>query len=377
MRTDDFPRCSWTSGRTGRAAGLLLVGLLAASGSTRANEEAAQSLSSPCLDSVAAIYNRVAPTVVSIAAMSSNPYDTENGLDWGLGSGVVIDPPGLILTNSHVVFGSQVITVTLDDGSILPGRLVGADPLFDIALVRIAPPAGVSLRAATFGDSDRVVAGEEAFAIGNPFGLQQTLTWGIVSAVDQLISGVPLPLTEPMIQTDAPIRSGSSGGALVNRCGEVIGITTTIPPEAQEIGIAVPINLVKGILPSLMENGRIARPWFGVQGQLVSRTLKDLVRIPLVDGFLVENVEAGSPAESLGILGGNLEVVIDGQPVLLGGDIVTHIDGAPVDDIEKLGRALRSFKVGSTIHVTLFRRGQVVEADCVLMERPLLPWAAK
>jgi S1-C subfamily serine protease len=176
-----------------------------------------------------------------------------------------------------------------------------------------------------------------------------------------------------MIQTDASINPGNSGGPLVNRCGEVVGITTSILPDAQNIGFAVPIDLVKSVTPSLIENGRIVRPWFGVQGELVSAALKDLLRVPLVDGFLVEGVEPGSPADRLGILGGTLEVVIDGQPYLLGGDIVTRIDGVPVKDFDGLTGALRAFKVGGKIRVTLFRNGAVRELACVLTERIPLP----
>jgi serine protease Do len=355
------------------AAALLVARVLVATDAVRADEKPEQPPKPLCDQSAPAIYGQISPTVVSIAAMSTNSYDVENRFDRVVGSGVIVDSSGLILTNSHVVFGRQAINVTLDDGTTLPGQLVGADPLFDVALVRVALPVLASLTAARLGDSDRVVAGEDVFAIGNPFGLEKTLSRGIVSAVNRLLPGVPLSLTEPMIQTDAPINPGSSGGPLIDRCGEVIGITTSILSEAQNIGFAISINLIKGVMPSLLDSGRVVRPWLGVQGELVSQQLKEILRVPLVDGFLVEGVEPGSPAERIGILGGRLEVVIDGQPVLLGGDIVTRIDGAPVDDFEQLSRALRSFTVGESIHMTLFRDMHAVEADCVLTERPLLP----
>jgi S1-C subfamily serine protease len=352
---------------------LLLAGALVAATVANADETPGPPPSPPCEEPVPAIYGRIAPTVVSIAAMSTNSYDVENRFDRVVGSGVIVDPSGLILTNSHVVFGRQAISVTLDDGTTLPGLLVGADPLFDVALVRVAVPGAVSLTAAPLGDSDLAVTGEDVFAIGNPFGLEQTLTRGIVSAVNRLLPGVPLSLTEPMIQTDAPINPGSSGGPLVNRCGQVIGMTTSILSEARNIGFAVPINLIKTVMPSLIENGRIVRPWLGLQGELVGQPLKELLRVPLVDGFLVEGVEPGSPADKAGILGGRLDIVIDGEPILLGGDIVTRIDGGAVDEVEKLSRALRSFTVGKTVHMTVFRDKHLIEVDCVLTERPLLP----
>jgi S1-C subfamily serine protease len=350
---------------------LLLFGALVAATVANADETPGPTPAPACEEAVPAIYARIAPTVVSIAAMSTNSYDVENRFDRVVGSGVIVDPTGLILTNSHVVFGRQAISVTLDDGTTLPGQLVGADPLFDVALVRVA--GAVSLTAAPLGDSDLAVTGEDVFAIGNPFGLEQTLTRGIVSAVNRLLPGVPLSLTEPMIQTDAPINPGSSGGPLVNRCGQVIGMTTSILSEARNIGFAVPINLIKTAMPSLIERGRIVRPWLGLQGELVGQPLKELLRVPLVDGFLVEGVEPGSPAERAGILGGTLDVVIQGEPILLGGDIVTRIDGGAVDEVEKLSRALRSFTVGKTVHMTLFRDKHLVEVECVLTERPLLP----
>jgi S1-C subfamily serine protease len=353
----------------GRAAGVVRVGVFLAAHATNVYAAAPPT----CQDTLPAIYDRVSPAVVSIAAMSPESHDVENRFDRVVASGVVIDPSGLIVTNAHVVVGRQVIIVTLDDRSVLPAKLVGADPLFDIALIRITPPAGNPLQAAPLGDSDRIVVGEDVFAIGNPFGLEQTLSRGIVSALNRRLPGLSLSVSEPMIQTDASINPGNSGGPLVNRCGEVVGITTSILPDAQNIGFAVPIDLVKSVTPSLIENGRIVRPWFGVQGELVSAALKDLLRVPLVDGFLVEGVEPGSPADRLGILGGTLEVVIDGQPYLLGGDIVTRIDGVPVKDFDGLTGALRAFKVGGKIRVTLFRNGAVRELACVLTERIPLP----
>jgi serine protease Do len=286
---------------------------------------------------------------------------------------VIIDKAGLVLTNSHVVFARQVITVTLDDGTSLPAKLVGADPIFDVALIRIPAPKDAGLPTAKLGVSARVVVGEDVFAIGNPFGLDQTFTRGIVSAVNRLLPDVPFSLTEPLIQTDAPINPGSSGGPLVNRCGEVIGITTAILPEAQNIGFAVPVDLIKDVVPSLLANGHVIRPWLGVQGQLVAQPLKDLLKVPLTDGFLVEVVEPGSPAEQAGLRGGRLDLVIGGQPLLIGGDVISEIDGSRIDDPDKVAQALRSLKVGATVRLEVFRDGDTREVTVVLIERPLLP----
>lgn len=326
-----------------------------------------------CARSIPDIYERISPAVISITATSINPYQLTERVSRVMGSGVIIDPSGLVLTNSHVVYGRQTIMVTLDDGTLLPAKLKGADPLFDLAVLQIEPPTAGQLPVATLGNQSRIRVGDEVVAIGNPMGLEQTLTRGIVSAINRILPDAPFYLKEPMIQTDAPINPGNSGGPLLDLCGEVIGITTAILPEAQNIGFAVPVDLIKSVLPSLVREGRVIRPWIGIQGQLVSPPLKELLRIPLVDGLLVETVEPGSPAERLGLHGGALDVVVGGQALLLGGDIVTNVNGAPIGDPQKLTETMRPLKVGDTVRLTLFRAGHVREVELVLPERPTQP----
>ena len=287
---------------------------------------------------------------------------------------MIIDSSGLILTNSHVVFGRQVLTVTLDDGTTLSAKFIGADPIFDVALIRIPPPSQGTLPVAKLGDSSSLLVGEEVYIIGNPLGLDQTLSRGIVSAVNRTLPGAAWSLTEPMIQTDASINPGNSGGPMIDPCGLVVGVTTAILPDAQNIGFAVPINLVKRIIPQLLDKGRMIRPWLGVQGQFIVPGLKDLLRVPLVDGFLVEAVEPGSPADQKGLRGGIFELTIDGQPILLGGDIITQVNGAPLDDPNKLGQTLENLKVASTLRLTVFREGKSQDFELTLTERPILMW---
>ena len=327
----------------------------------------------PCQESVPALFKRVSPAVVAITAASVDPYDTQGRIERQAGSGVIVDSSGLVLTNSHVVFGHPAITVTLDDGSSLPAQIVGADPLFDIALIRIPPPASGQLPTATLGSSERLVTGDEVYAIGNPFGLEQTLTRGIVSAVNRILPGVSWSVREPLIQTDAAINRGSSGGPLVDRCGTVVGITTAILADAQGIGFAIPVSLVKDVMPDLIKIGRVVRPWIGVQGQLVSASLKDLLREPLTEGFLVEVVEHGSPAEHLEVQGGGLDVIIGGKPFLIGGDIITEIDGRPVGEQGSFERALGALKVGATVRLTLFHDQKTRQMDVLVAERPVRP----
>jgi S1-C subfamily serine protease len=205
--------------------------------------------------------------VLSITAISVNPYDADRRIERVQGSGVIIDPSGLVVTNSHVVFGRQVITVTLDDGTTLPARFVGADPIFDIALLRIPKPDRGTLPLARLGDSDRLLVGEEVYTIGNPFGLEQTLTRGIVSAINRLLPGAAWSLTEPLIQTDAALNPGNSGGPLVNSTGSVAGINTAIIQYAQGICFAIPVNTVRWVVSQILREGgdlagsRLQRPY--------------------------------------------------------------------------------------------------------------------
>jgi S1-C subfamily serine protease len=327
----------------------------------------------PCREPLSAVYQRVSPSVVAISSSTINPYDIDHRIERVSGSGVIIDASGLILTNSHVVYGRQLLTVTLDGGVTLPAQLVGADPQFDIALIRIPKPNSGTLPVTDLADSERLLVGDDVYAIGNPLGLEQTLTRGIVSAVNRMLPGSTWALTEPLIQTDAAINPGSSGGPLVDRCGALVGITTANLPDAQSIGFAVPANLIKSVIPSLLTNGRVIRPWFGVQGQFVVPVLKELLRVPLVDGFLVEVVEPGSPADLQGLHGGEFELVITGQPLLLGGDIITVANGIQLDEPRKLGQLLGTLKVGSALSLTVVRDGKPRQVDLTLAERPLLP----
>jgi serine protease Do len=330
-------------------------------------------LGSGCNDPLPELFERASPSVVMITGQSINPYRLQDRVTRVLGSGFVIDSKGLILTNSHVVYGLQSLTVTLDDGAIVPGRVVGADPIFDVAVVEISKPKRGTLPVARLGNSDRMRPGEEVVAIGNPLGLDQTITRGIVSGINRILPETPLSLSEPLIQTDTPINPGNSGGPLLNRCGEVIGINTAILPDAQNIGFAIPINLAKTILPGLIKDGRVIRPWIGFHGQLIGPELRKLLQMPLVDGLLVEAVEPGSPAEHAGLHGGHLELTIGGNSLLLGGDIVVMLNGVAMTQPDQLSTAMHAIKVGSTLKMRLFHEGTYREVEYKLPERPLLP----
>ncbi len=183
-----------------------------------------------CHHSLPDVYDRVYPAVVSIASIAINPFRTTDRVSRAVGSGVILDSSGLLLTNAHVVFGRQAVLVTLSNGTTLPADVIGADPIFDVAVLRIPPPSTESLPVAAPGSSASLHVGEEVLAIGSPVGLDQTLTRGVVSATNRILPERPFSFLRPLIQTDAAINPGTSGGPLVNRCGEVVGIITTSSP---------------------------------------------------------------------------------------------------------------------------------------------------
>ena len=326
-----------------------------------------------CSISLPDLYEQVSPAVVMVTGRAINPYRLRDRISRVLGSGFIIDKDGLILTNAHVVFGLQSLAVTLDDGTVTSAKLIGADPIFDIAAIQIPRPKSGRLPTVPLGDSDKLRAGEEVVAIGNPLGLDQTVTRGIVSAVNRILPETPLSLSEPLIQIDAPINPGNSGGPLLNRCGEAVGINSAIVAEAQNIGFSVPINLAKNILPSLIKDGRLIRPWIGFHGQLIGVELQKLLQMPLTEGLLVEVIEPGSPADKAGIRGGDIELTIGGASLLLGGDIVVSLNGAAMNQPEKLSGIMRGLKVGSVLKLKVFRQGKYLDVQYTLPERPMLP----
>jgi len=326
-----------------------------------------------CTADIPTLFDRVSPAVVMISAQSINPYRLQGRVMHIIGSGFIYDSNGLIITNSHVAFGRQTLSVTLDDGNVVPARLLGADPIYDVAVLQIPKPDRGKFAPVALGDSEHVRVGESVIAIGNPLGLDQTVTRGIVSGVNRILPDTPLSLSEPLIQTDTPINPGNSGGPLLNMCGEVIGMNTANVPDAQSIGFAIPINLVKSMVPYLIRDGRLIRPWIGFHGTMIGADLRKLLKLPLTDGLLIEVIEPGSPAEVAGLRGGEIEFTLGTMSLLLGGDIVTSFNGVPATDVEKIAPIMRGLKVGDTLRMSVFREGKNREVVYTLPERPLLP----
>ena len=326
-----------------------------------------------CTQSIADLYDSTSPAVVRITALTINPYKNEDRIQQSDGSGFIIDSLGLIMTNSHVVFGAQVLNVTLDDGTVLPAKLLGADPIYDLAILKIPEPDTGKLPTLTFADSDKIRPGDEVVTIGNPMGLGQTITSGIVSALNRTLPERPRLLSWPMIQTDTPINPGNSGGPILNRCGDVIGIASEIMGDAQNIGFAVPSNLAKSTVVSLVEKGRVIRPWLGFDGNLIDAKLTKVLAIPLSEGFLVESVEPGSPASVAGVVGGRIPVKVEYEAYILGGDIIMSINNVALKDDNSMQKALDLVHIGSKLQLKIFRKGKTINSTLDIIERPLQP----
>ncbi|HEU5230336.1 MAG TPA: trypsin-like peptidase domain-containing protein [Ktedonobacteraceae bacterium] len=303
-----------------------------------------------------AVVTKVRPTVVQINVV------TQNGGE--LGSGVIIDPRGYIVTNNHVIAGGQKIQVVLFDGHTLPGQIAGTAPNDDLAVVKI-DPGKIKLAVATIGDSSKLRVGQEVLAVGNPLGITQTVTNGIVSALDRNVADGPNGAILPgTIQTDAPINPGNSGGALVDLRGSLIGVPTlaALDPQfrtpANGVGFAIPSNRVKFIAPQLIESGKVThtgRAALGVQVTSVDPVIAAQNNLPVDHGALITNVTPGGPAAQAG---------------LRAGDIIVQIDGKPVANVSSLSSALVSKNPGDKVAVGIYRGNQQETVNVTLGELP-------
>ena len=302
-----------------------------------------------------------------------------------LGSGFVWDKQGHIITNNHVVDGAEKVTVTFADGLTLDAEVVGRDPESDLAVIKV-DASKADLRPITLADSTQLRVGQFAVAIGNPFGLEGSMSFGIVSALGRSLPtsssalgmGGPSYTIPDIIQTDAPVNPGNSGGVLLDLQGNLIGVPTAIESPVRGssgVGYAVPSIIVQKVVPELIEKGAFEHPYIGLSGGTLNTEMAKAMDLPdSTRGVLVGTVSAGSPAEKAGLQGSDKEAEIDGQQVKVGGDVITAIAGQPIKDFEDLTTYLaRSGKVGQQVELTVMRDGKETTVTLTLAARPAKP----
>lgn len=314
------------------------------------------------------IYKMASPSVAYITSTVYRQtfwYGVQAAKD--LGSGFVINSNGEILTNFHVISGSNQVEVTFSDQSKYKATVLVRDRVNDLALVKIEPKK--TLKALTLGDSDRLQVGQKVLAIGNPFGFDGTLTTGVVSTLNRTIEAENNTRMEGMIQTDAAINSGNSGGPLLDSQGNVIGINTAIyGPGGGSVGIgfAMPINRAKTMLDDFRAGRKPAR--LGVSTVYIAGDVAQALNLPTAGGLLIQDVVQGSSAESSGLHGGRRVVLIGNQEVAIGGDFITAIDGKKVTEVDAVSRALATKHAGDTLDLTIFRDGRTTDVKVKLGE---------
>lgn len=320
-----------------------------------------------------AVYEKVADGVVNITSTAIqmdfffNAFPTQ-----GSGSGSMIDLKGHILTNHHVVANAQKLEVTLADGSKWPAKLVGSDPDNDLAVIKIEAPRD-KLKVIPMGDSKNLRIGQKVLAIGNPFGLQRTLTTGIISSLGRTIRSEVGTLIEDVIQTDAAINPGNSGGPLLNSDGEIVGINSAIiSPTGGNVGIgfAIPVNTAKRVVPELISKGYVTYPYIGATIQSLIPEMAKYLKLKIERGAMIAEVVKGGPADKAGLRGGNQRVQVGNMIVLVGGDIVVKVDQQEVKTNDELIRYIREKKPGDTLLLKVYRKGDYMDVKVTLGERP-------
>ncbi|HEX2346627.1 MAG TPA: trypsin-like peptidase domain-containing protein [Gaiellaceae bacterium] len=319
------------------------------------------------------IYERAASGVVQITSVGANIGSAAAQQ----GSGFVLDKAGHIVTNYHVVRDADQIRVSFSNRDTVEARLVGTDPSTDVAVLQVDTSAS-ALTPLPLGDSDRVQVGDPVVAIGNPFGLDRTATSGIVSALQRLITSPNFFTIDHVIQTDAPINHGNSGGPLLNSRAQVIGVNTQIETGGVAsgnvgIGFAVPSNTVKDVVAQIMRTGRVDHAYLGIAGREVSAEVADTYNLPVEKGVLVESVRNGTGADNAGLRGGDTEVVVAGETFVLGGDIVVSVDGKQISSVEQLRDAIAGHKPGDKVSLVIYRGANKSGVTVTLGRQPLTP----
>jgi S1-C subfamily serine protease len=313
--------------------------------------------------------------VLATSAASDNPFFGSQPARV-LGSGFVIDTAGHVVTNYHVIEGASKVEVSFSGNDEMAATVVGRDPSTDIAVLRIKHAQGRALTPLDLGNSDVVRVGDAVVAIGNPFGLERTVTAGIVSALQREITAPNGFAIDRVIQTDAAINHGNSGGPLLNADGRVIGVNSQIETESGGnvgIGFAVPINTVKDVVAQLLESGKVDHAYIGVEMATITSELASNVRLPVAQGVLIQRVRTDSPAARAGLRGGTTQVVVDGESYLVGGDVITKADGQPIESAEQLRSVVTSKQPGDEIALEIHRQNETKEVIVKLGRQPNTP----
>ncbi len=292
----------------------------------------------------------------------------------GLGSGFVYDLNGHIITNQHVIEGADSIQVTFLDGNITSADLIGMDIYSDLAVIKVDPKV-TTLFPVVLGESSDLSVGEPVAAMGNPFGLSDTLTVGIVSSLERTLTAVGNYVIIDIIQLDAAINPGNSGGPLVNLYGQVVGVNSAIQSETGTftgIGFAIPSDTIKREIDNLIETGGYKHPWLGISALGVNIPLANVIGLDRPQGILVTEVISGSPADLADIRGSDDTQIIEGVEVPIGGDVIIEVDKIPVITMDDLVVYMeRNTVPGDSVELTIIRDGQELNLDVILGERPL------
>lgn len=329
-----------------------------------APKTASAQTTAPDQNTVTSLYTNASPAVVEIDT-SQQSTGVFGGSTEGLGSGILFNTNGDILTNNHVVSGSTSVTVKFQNGTTVTGKVLGTDPIKDLAVVQVDTSAINGVTPLNLGDSSTVIPGQTAIAIGNPFGLDNSISVGVISGLNRSIGNM-----SGMLQTDAALNPGNSGGPLLNISGDVIGINTAIESPstgATGIGFAIPINVARNELSSLESGQTVAHPWIGITGETLTQSLSSQLGITANKGVYVVSVVSGSPAEKAGLKGGNYDA--NGQPTG-GGDVITAVDGTSINTIQDLQSYVAGKQVGDTVTLTVLRGGSTISVQVTLGAMP-------
>jgi S1-C subfamily serine protease len=323
------------------------------------------------------IYERDAPGVVHVrselrSSGGTSPFGTDQGGE-ATGTGFVIDGDGHILTNYHVVADATSVDVGFDDNRSVPARVLGTDATNDLALLQVEPD-GLRLSPLQLGDSSTAQVGDPVLAIGNPFGLDRTLTTGVVSALQRQITAPNGFTIQHVIQTDAPINPGNSGGPLLDAAGRVIGINSQIITGGSSngnvgIGFAVPINTAKKLLPQLKQAGSVVHAYLGITGATIDASLADL-QLKVDKGVLVQTVTSDGPAARAGLRGGRIESQVNGARIMLGGDVIQTFDDSRIDSMSDLTAEIAGHRPGDRIKLGILRSGEQKQMSVTLGRAP-------